>query len=175
MYAANQITELVGLTDKCLPSLKALDLHGNQLASTVGISSSSLQKLYLAQNKLTSLEGLECLRSLTTLHLRSNQVATLDGFAPSMDALQYLNLRGNAVAEMQEVAKLRSLSFLRALILAECPVSEVDDYRTEVLVSLRKLERLDKDEFTDDERADAEDIQQQREGGAGGGATEEGD
>ena len=41
---------------------------------------------------------------------------------------------------------------------AECPVSELDDYRLEVLVALRKLERLDKDEFTEEERADAEEV-----------------
>jgi hypothetical protein len=32
----------------------------------------------------------------------------------------------------------------------------------EVLVRLRKLERLDKDQYTDDERGDAEDIYAQR-------------
>jgi len=37
-------------------------------------------------------------------------------------------------------------------------VSELDDYRLEVLVALRKLERLDKDEFTEEERADAEEV-----------------
>lgn len=40
----------------------------------------------------------------------------------------------------------------------DCPIGEVDDYRVEVLVRLRKLERLDKDQFTNDERADAEDV-----------------
>ena len=38
-------------------------------------------------------------------------------------------------------------------------MSEVDDYRLEVLIALRKLERLDKDEFTEDERTDAEEVQ----------------
>ncbi len=47
---------------------------------------------------------------------------------------------------------------LRAVVLGECPVSEGDDYRLEVLVSLPRLERLDKDPFTEDERADAEEV-----------------
>lgn len=34
----------------------------------------------------------------------------------------------------------------------------MDDYRVEVCIALRKLERLDKDEFTEDERADAEEV-----------------
>ena len=73
--------------------MRSLDLHNNQLTSTAGIRLPTLQKLYLASNKLTQLEGLEPLKQLTTLHLRDNQISTLDGFAPSMEALQYLNLR----------------------------------------------------------------------------------
>jgi len=37
-------------------------------------------------------------------------------------------------------------------------VSDEDDYRIEVLISLRRLERLDKDEYTDDERQEAEEV-----------------
>lgn len=39
------------------------------------------------------LEGLERLESLTTLHLRDNQLNTLDGLSPDMKCLQYLNIR----------------------------------------------------------------------------------
>ena len=42
--------------------------------------------------------------------------------------------------------------------LIECPVSDEDDYRIEVLISLRRLERLDKDEYSDDERQEAEEV-----------------
>ena len=37
-------------------------------------------------------------------------------------------------------------------------MSEMDEYRVEVCLLLRKLERLDKDKFTEDERADAEEV-----------------
>lgn len=89
----NKITELEGLTQQNLPSLQFLDLHDNQLPSSAGIHLPSLEKLYLASNKLTRVEGLEGLCKLTTLHLRQNQIATLDGFAPTMESLQYINLR----------------------------------------------------------------------------------
>lgn len=46
-----------------------------------------------AQNAIQSLEGLEGLGQLTTLHLRDNHLETLDGFCSSMKCLQYLNLR----------------------------------------------------------------------------------
>ena len=69
------------------------------------------------------------------------------------------------MAEVSEVSKLQAPPLLHCLVLAECPVSEVDDYRLEVLVALPKLERLDKDEFTEDERSDAEEVGR---GGRGG-------
>ena len=39
-----------------------------------------------------------------------------------------------------------------------CAVEDTPDYRTEVLVNVRRLERLDKDPFTEDERLDAEQV-----------------
>ena len=38
------------------------------------------------------------------------------------------------------------------------PLSEMEEYRVEVCIAARQLERLDKDEFTEDERADAEEV-----------------
>lgn len=44
------------------------------------------------------------------------------------------------------------------LSFPENPLCELEDYRVEVCMVLRKLERLDKDELTEDERADAEEV-----------------
>ena len=44
------------------------------------------------------------------------------------------------------------------LLCPGTPLSEMEEYRIEVCIVLRKLERLDKDEFTEDERADAEEV-----------------
>lgn len=46
--------------------------------------------------------------------------------------------------------------------LAENPAAEEEDYRLEVLITLRKLERLDKEEYNDEEREEAEQIYEQR-------------
>lgn len=43
-------------------------------------------------------------------------------------------------------------------LFAENPLCEIDDYRIETCMTLRKLERLDKEEFSEDERADAEEV-----------------
>lgn len=46
-----------------------------------------------AQNVIKRLEGLHKLERLTILHLRDNQLETLDGISPNMKSLQYLNVR----------------------------------------------------------------------------------
>ncbi len=42
---------------------------------------------------LKKLEDIDKLVSLTTLHLRDNQIETLDGFSPSNDSVEYINFR----------------------------------------------------------------------------------
>ena len=44
----------------------------------------------------------------------------------------------------------------------ENPTAEEDDYRVEVLIALRKIERLDKDEYTEDERNECEELAEAR-------------
>ncbi|XP_058967378.2 leucine-rich repeat-containing protein 23 [Pocillopora verrucosa] len=159
----NEIVEVTGFDPVKLDRLRVMELRGNKLMTTVGLSSlPNLKELYLAANTIRTLEGLDRLEHLASLHLRDNQIEKLDGFSENMKNLQYLNLRGNNVTDMKEIAKLKCLPLLRALLLMECPVSDEDDYRIEVLISLRRLERLDKDEYTDDERQEAEEIYEQR-------------
>uniref|UniRef100_A0A803THG3 Leucine-rich repeat-containing protein 23 n=1 Tax=Anolis carolinensis TaxID=28377 RepID=A0A803THG3_ANOCA len=158
----NEIEKVTGLDPEILSNLHTLELRGNNLKSTTGFDLPKLKNLYLAQNSLTYLEGLTELGQLTTLHLRDNQLETLDGFSEDMKSLQYLNLRGNAISQIQELTKLLVLPMLRALVLLDNPCSEEGDYRIEVLVQLPRLERLDKDFFEEDERAEAEDIRQRR-------------
>uniref|UniRef100_A0A2D4ENT4 U2A'/phosphoprotein 32 family A C-terminal domain-containing protein n=1 Tax=Micrurus corallinus TaxID=54390 RepID=A0A2D4ENT4_MICCO len=79
-----------------------------------------------------------------------------------MKSLQYLNLRGNTIAQVQELEKLQVLPMLRALVLLENPCSDESEYRVEALVLLPSLERLDKDFFEEEERNEAADIRQRR-------------
>ncbi|XP_053411485.1 leucine-rich repeat-containing protein 23 isoform X2 [Nycticebus coucang] len=156
----NRIHHVTGLDPQKLISLHTLELRGNQLESTTGINLPKLKNLYLAQNLLKKVEGLEELTGLTTLHLRDNQIETLSGFSGKMQSLQYLNLRGNMVTDLGELAKLRDLPKLRALVLLDNPITDESDYRQEALVQMAQLERLDKDYFEEEERAEASEIRQ---------------
>ncbi|XP_042710993.1 leucine-rich repeat-containing protein 23 isoform X3 [Chrysemys picta bellii] len=158
----NEIQVISGLDPGKLTNLHTVELRGNKLETTTGLHLPKLKNLYLAQNFITHLEGLEELVQLTTLHLRDNRLETLDGFSKSMKCLQYLNLRGNGILNLQEMAKLQVLPMLRALVLMDNPCSDEGEYRMEALVLLPHLERLDKDFFEEDERAEAEETRQRR-------------
>ncbi|KAM7404808.1 hypothetical protein PAMP_012120 [Pampus punctatissimus] len=152
----NSIQKLNGLQSGCFANLITLELRGNQLDTTDGINLPNLRRLYLAQNVIKRLEGLEKLERLTTLHLRDNQLDSLDGLSPNMKCLQYLNVRGNAVLDENALQCLRLVSkSLRALILSENPLVETTDYRMCVLILLPKLERIDKDPVSLEERTEA--------------------
>ncbi|KAK3702241.1 hypothetical protein QZH41_016769 [Actinostola sp. cb2023] len=161
----NEIVEVAGLDAVKLNRLAILELRGNKLMNTNGLNITNLKELYLGANTIKAIEGFDRLEHLTKLHLRDNQIDKLDGFSENMKNLQYLNLRGNSISDVKEVNKIKCLPLLRAVLLmaqshviSENPVSDEDDYRIEVLISLRRLERLDKDEYTDDERQEAEEV-----------------
>ncbi|XP_025020867.1 leucine-rich repeat-containing protein 23 [Python bivittatus] len=158
----NAIELISGLNPNILSNLHTLELRGNALKSTAGLYLPKLKNLYLAQNAIFHLEDLENLEQLTTLHLRDNMIEVLDGFSNNMKSLQYLNLRGNAVVQIQELEKLQVLPMLRALIMLDNPCSDESEYRIEALVLLPHLERLDKDFFEEEERNEAADIRQRR-------------
>jgi len=152
-----------------LKKLSALELRGNQLTTTAGLGLPKLQRLYLAENLITELADLDKCVSLKILHLRGNAETTnpiekLDGFSKNMVALQYLNLRGTRISALKpEIKKIKCLPMLRGLILREAPVSKEEEYRIEVIMNIRNLERLDKDIFTDEERQEAQELYRQRE------------
>ena len=52
-----------------------------------------------AANEITSLKGMDQLENLTVLHLRENQIQTLDGFSENLKHLKYINLRYGTVLE----------------------------------------------------------------------------
>lgn len=57
---------------------------------------------------------------------------------------------------------MQCLPMIRALVLSSTPLASEDDYRLEILVTLRRLERLDKDEYSEEEKQEAEEVYEQR-------------
>jgi len=155
----NDIPSLEGLEPKDLPNLISLQLRSNQLSSTSGVENfRNLKHLFIAANRITSLEGISTLESLEILHIRDNQIQSFgENFVDGcLKNLRYINLRANNVDKMEEVKKLAILPKLTELVLTDNPLVEEEDYRLEVLCRVRRLDRLDKDPFDEDEREQAQ-------------------
>ncbi|XP_076243953.1 leucine-rich repeat-containing protein 23 [Calliopsis andreniformis] len=162
----NNIEE-VTLNPYELENLKTLDLHGNILTTTNGIFFPGLIRLYLAENQIEKLEGLEILVNLKILHLRSNKIASLDGFDVCCAKLSYLNLRNNEITRISELEKLSRLPALETLVVLENPAigdregEEEAAYRHIVLAMLPQLTRIDKDPVLYEEKREAKEFRQQ--------------
>lgn len=131
-----------------------LQLRSNQLTSLAGIEKfQNLKHLFLAANQITSLEGISTLDNLEILHLRNNQISSFENHfqAGKNNNLKYINFRANNISDFSEIGKLDILSGLKCVNFLDNPVVEEQDYRIEVLVSIRKLEKLDKDPFDEEE------------------------
>ncbi|XP_015592239.1 leucine-rich repeat-containing protein 23 [Cephus cinctus] len=154
----------VSLNPYLLKNLKILELRGNAISGMGGIYCPTLVRLYLAENWLTIIEGLETLVNLSVLHIRANKIEVLDGFENphSCPKLTYLNLRNNCLRGMDEIRKLRYLVKLESLIIMEnnLDMGEESAYRIPVLRILPNLKRIDKDPVLEDERVEASDILQ---------------
>lgn len=152
----NGIKKISCLEHSSFANLAILELRGNHIETTEGIHLPNLRHLYLAHNVIKHLEGLEKLDRLRTLHLRENQIETLSGLNFNMRSLQYLNVRGNKLADENAIQSLRYVSkTLQILVLLENPVVETSDYRINLVMLLPNLERLDKDPVTSDEKVEA--------------------
>lgn len=125
-------------------------------------------RLFLAENRIETLEGLEVLVNLRTLHLRSNKLANLDGFHERCRALSYVNLRDNEITRISELRKLSYLPNLETLVILGNPLLEEKEEEEEekagehrricVLAMLPKLKRIDKDPVSDRERDEAAEL-----------------
>ncbi|CAN9516047.1 unnamed protein product [Ophioblennius macclurei] len=159
----NSIQNMNGFQSDTFDNLTTLELRGNDLNTTVGLELWNLKRLYLAQNAIKRLEGLERLEQLKILHIRDNQLDSLDGIE-NMRSLEYLNVRGNLIANEEA---LKSLSFvsktLQALVLSDNQLADSSDYRLSVLIILPELKRLDKDVVSSEEREEALRVKEIRE------------
>lgn len=152
----NQLTSIADLSATAVPSLVTLDLVGNRFTSLESFAGlTNLTELYLASNGLSSLAGLTALVNLKRLHLRDNAIDNLDGLSADLKHLEYINLRQNGIATIPEVLKLAVLPALRTVLLLDNPVAEAAELRSELIIAIRHLQRLDKAPYEEEERNEA--------------------
>lgn len=129
------------LTNK---QLRSLDLSENNVITIQNLEGLELKELVLAQNQLTSLEGIATLEKLQTLNVRHNNITSIAALvAEDVPRLRKLNISDNRISHITEVARLEHFSFLCELLLAPNPVVELPYYRSQVLHRLPRLRSLD--------------------------------
>ena len=79
--------------------LKSIDNKFKNLAVFKDLP--KVEELYLAQNVIVSLSGYESLPKLRKLHLRKNRIEKIEEELPALESLEYVNLRGNKIANLE--------------------------------------------------------------------------
>ncbi|KAM6375317.1 protein phosphatase 1 regulatory subunit 42 [Alca torda] len=177
----NQISQIQNLD--FASNITHLYLQNNCITCIENLSSlKNLEKLYLGGNCITVVEGLDKLEEIRELHIESQQLPlgekllfdprSLRSLAKS---LSVLNISNNNIDELEELAVLENLSYLRAvdnqlqhmkdlevvlnkwtklrrLDLAGNPICHKPKYRDRIVVQSWTLESLDGKEIKEMER-----------------------
>lgn len=130
-----------------LPNLRRLRLSNSSISCMrdLGTALINVEVLWMSQCGLRDLDGVTVLSSLTELYIPFNEVADVSQLK-WLDDLAVLDLEGNAVSGMAEVAELRRCRRLLDLSLSGNPVCCEGDYsRNSVLGMLPQVNVLDGD------------------------------
>ena len=99
-------------------------------------------------------DGLENLVNLRKLGVAQNQITTLDGLEP-LQALDELDARDNCIEKVREVEFLERLPLFSSLLLQGNPCSDLPFYRRRVVFRLQQLRVLDGVAVTSDDKIKA--------------------
>ncbi|VDK22686.1 unnamed protein product [Taenia asiatica] len=128
-----------------LGEIKELDLEGCYATEVEGLTDeyTCLEKLNMSNVGLTTLAGLPALPALTHLDVSGNPISEGLEALKSCPSLISLNLSGNKLAAIADLAPLASLENLSCLEMGDCDLVSVGGYRKEVFSILPQLKVLD--------------------------------
>eukprot|EP01086_Lenisia_limosa_P001234 TRINITY_DN1226_c0_g1_i1.p1 TRINITY_DN1226_c0_g1~~TRINITY_DN1226_c0_g1_i1.p1 ORF type:complete len:394 (+),score=112.11 TRINITY_DN1226_c0_g1_i1:61-1242(+) len=145
-----------------LLSLKTLEARKCKLVSCEDISSPCVEEVYLNQNEISSLDGLQ-LSKCRTLSLRGNPLETIpDNFVTACPSLEHINLRETAIMDILELVKLSPLTRLTSINTLDTPVSEDDDFMAMLLSYLPHLKTINKEVVDEDDREEGRIVAEER-------------
>jgi len=110
-----------------------------------------IKNLNLWGNDLQDISVVQCMPNLEVLSLSVNQVSSLEDLM-HCSKLTELYLRKNDICDLSEILHLKGLRNLRVLWLGDNPCATLPHYRQYVLHHLPKLEKIDSQDVSDDER-----------------------
>ena len=140
--ASNQF-DLSLLYKLSMPSLRLTRIENLQLVP-------SLTELDLSRNKIQRIEGLDGLESLKRLVLAQNEIERIEGLE-QLDALETLQLQGNRITNLDDMNSVTALPCLRHVQLQvrgagpeeRNPMCDHPAYRTALRRMLPQLQTLD--------------------------------
>jgi len=121
--------------------------------------------LDLCSCELTNLDGLRELAEASLWHperlvyldLSGNKLSGVQELA-SLTSLRILYLQGNRIEDVRSLAQLRGLEHLDSLSVAGNPLVAQEYYRQWIIVNLPQVKRIDKQAVTRADREDAENL-----------------
>ncbi|CAD7922927.1 unnamed protein product [Amoebophrya sp. A25] len=131
--------------------LKMLDLSENHISAIENLENCPLEALYIAQNQLKTLSGIEALTQLSVLNVRGNfisSLAPLEGLA-----LRKVCVTENKIKATEELSRLPTT--IADLYVTPNPVSELPFFRLQILRLLPHLRTLDDVPATPQEKVKA--------------------
>lgn len=107
-----------------------------------------LEILWLNNNKIKIVDGINKLLNLKTLNLACNNINSIKDAFITLTSLENLNLSGNPITSFREILYLMPIKSLRKLSLNDpvygyCPVAILSNYQTYCLYHLSFLTELD--------------------------------
>lgn len=124
-------------------SLQVLYLYNNRISAISGLQCNRrLTHLYLQNNRLSDLQGLEALGALEKLYLQGNQLTSLQGLQ-GLSALEELHISGQqlppgASLALDEASLTAVAGSLRTLTASSCGLADISS-----LAALPRLETLE--------------------------------
>mmetsp|Transcript_1442 Transcript_1442/g.2766 ORF Transcript_1442/g.2766 Transcript_1442/m.2766 type:complete len:651 (+) Transcript_1442:235-2187(+) len=116
-----------------------------------------LSTLWVNENKLTKLEGLDKNVRLRNLHAHGNRIRTLEGSSLAFfKFLEYLTLNDNLLESIADVVgEVKHLRHLKKIDLFGNPISQEDNYRLLIISEIPWLQCLDRVTITKTELKEA--------------------
>ena len=118
-----------------------------------------MEALWLNDNLLTKVDGLDANMQLKALYLHNNRISTLKGSLKFLRHIEMLALQNNRLTDLEATLKLmQHLTRLEELDLSGNPLANELNYRPRVIYRFPKLKVLDRHVIEWDERQAAQEM-----------------
>ncbi|GFQ79518.1 acidic leucine-rich nuclear phosphoprotein 32 family member A [Trichonephila clavata] len=108
----------------------------------------NLEYLSLKRCDISNLKGFPKLLKLKKLDLSFNRLSSTLFFLNGCPQLAYLDLSSNRIKDVSVLKPLEKLKNLQSLLLLNCEVTKVSDYRKKVFKLIKSLKDLDGEDKT---------------------------